>query len=216
LDPNTDIRKIVSENPISRDSTSNIDLYTYFPDAESASTNSPGNIQETQSAANILKTMKQSAVRQEIGLPIHTSHTTMAGPPSTPIYHISARPPSTPIYHISAPNPQSYHAPSPQSQVFDRCVGIQDSFDKLATSNSGNSSVASFTPTNGATEAAGFQFQIQGQGEANMMDVAPVARGIDGTDLWWDQNFDEFETDLFGFLHGEYPWNEGSNYFVYG
>jgi hypothetical protein len=198
LDPNTDIGKIVSQNPISRDSTGNIDLYTYVPDAELASNSSQSNIKETQSAANILKTMGRSAVGQEIGLPIHTSHTAIPGPPSTP------------IYRISAPKPQSYHAPSPQS------VGMQVGFDKLATSNSGNPSVSSFTPIIGATEGARFQLPIQGQGEANMMDVAPVAIEIDGANLWWDQNFDEFETDLFGFLHGEYPWSEGSNYFVYG
>jgi hypothetical protein len=204
LDPNTDIGKIVSQKPISRDSTSNIDLYTYVPDAESASTNSQGNIQETQSAANILKTMKQGAVGQEIGLSMHTSHTAMASPVNTPIYHISAQ------------KFQSYHTPSPQSQGFDCDVGMQDGFDKLATSNFGNPTVASFTPISGATGGASFQFPIQRQGEANMVGVAPVPIEIDGANLWWDQNFDEFETDLFGFLHGEYPWSGGSNHFVYG
>jgi hypothetical protein len=204
LDPNTDIGKIVSQKPISRDSTSNIDLYTYVPDAESANANSQGNIQETQPAANVLKTMKQGAVGQEIGLSMHTSHTAMPGPASTP------------IYHISPPKLQSYHIPSPQSQGFDCSVGMQDGFDKPATSNVGNPIVTSFTPISGATGGAAFQFSIQGQGEANMMGVAPVAIEIDGTNLWWDQNFDEFETDLFGFLHGEYPWSEGSNHFVYG
>jgi len=86
---------------------------------------------------------------------------------------------------------------------------MQDGCDKLATSNSENPSTASFTPITEATEGAGFQFPTQGQGE-------PVATEIDGTNLWWDQNFDEFETDLFGFLHGEYPWSEGGNYFVCG
>jgi hypothetical protein len=93
---------------------------------------------------------------------------------------------------------------------------MQDGCDKLATSNSENLSTASFTPITEATEGAGFQFPTQGQGEANMMDVAPVATEISGTNLWWDQNFDQFETDLFGFLHGEYPWGEGGNYFVCG
>lgn len=148
--------------------------------------------------------MKQNAVEQEIGLPMPASYTTMPGPPSTP------------IYQISAPKPQSYHVPSPEPQGFDCGVSTQDGFDKLATSNSGNPSVASFTPISGATEGAGFQFPIQGQGEANMIDVAPVAIEVGGANLWWDQNFDEFETDLFGFLHGEYPWSEGSNCFIYG
>jgi hypothetical protein len=80
---------------------------------------------------------------------------------------------------------------------------MQDGCDKLATSNSENLSTASFTPTTEATEGARFQFPTQGQGEANMMDVAPVATEI-------------AETNLFGFLHGEYPWSGGGNYFVCG
>jgi hypothetical protein len=202
VDPNTDIGKIVSQKPISRDSTSNVDLYTYVPDAESPNTR--GNIQETQSAASILKTMKESAVWQEIGLSRHTSLPLVSGPSSTP------------IYHISAPKTQSYHATSTQHQGFDNGVGIQDGSDKVAGSNSVNPPVASFTPIRGATEGAEFRFPIQEQGEANMMDVTPVSIGIDGANLWWDQNFNEYESDPFGFLHGEYSWNDGGNYFVYG
>jgi hypothetical protein len=93
---------------------------------------------------------------------------------------------------------------------------MQDGFDKLATANPGNPLTASFTPISEATERAGFQFPIQEQGETNMVDVATVAIETDGTNLWWDQNFHEFETDLFGFLQGEYRWSEGYNYFVYG
>jgi hypothetical protein len=93
---------------------------------------------------------------------------------------------------------------------------MQDGCDKLATSNCENPSTASCTPITEGTEGAGFQFPTQGRGEANMMDVATVTTEIDGTNPWWGQNLDEFETDLFGFLHGEYSWSEGGNYFVYG
>lgn len=148
--------------------------------------------------------MKQSAVGQEIGMPIHAGPAPMPGPSNAS------------IYRISAPKPQPYHAPSPQSQVFDCGVDMQVGFEKLATSNSRNPSTATFTSISEATEGAGFQFQMQGPGEANIMDVAPVVAGIDAANLWWDQNFDEFETDLFGFLRGEYPWSEGGNYFVCG
>jgi hypothetical protein len=213
LDPNTDIGQIVSQKPISRDSTSNIDLYTYVPSVESspASTNSHGNIQETQSAADILRAMKQIPGGQEIGLPMHVGHTSMPGPSSAS------------AYHTSAPKPQLYHAPPLQSQVFDCSVGMQGSFDKVtrSTTNSGNPSTAtsaSFTTISAATEGAGFQFPIQGQGEANMMDMDPaqVAVETNGANLWWEQRIDEFETDLFGFLRGEDPWSEGGNHFVSG
>lgn len=148
--------------------------------------------------------MKQSVVRQEIGLQIHGGHTSMPSPSSAP------------IYHISASKPHQYHAPSPQSQVFDCVVDMQDGFDKLVTSNSGNPSAASFTPVSEATEGTRFQFPIQEQGEGNMMYEAPLAIEADEGNLWWDQSFQEFETDPFGFLQGENPWSEGCNYFVYG
>jgi hypothetical protein len=147
--------------------------------------------------------MKQSAVGSEIGFPI-------AG--SAPMSGSS----NTSIYHIPAPKPQPYYAPSTQSHVFDCGVGMQGGFDKLATSNSGNPSTASFTSINEAAESAGFQFQIRGPGEATMMDVLPEAAELDVANLWWDQNFDEYETDFFGFWRGEYPWSEGGNYFVCG
>jgi len=212
LDPNTDIGQIVSQKPISRDSASNIDLYTYVASVESSSTSPQGNIQETQSAADILRTMKQIAGRQETGLSVHARHTPLPGPSSTS------------NYHISAPNPQPYHtlAPPLQPQVFGGGVGIQEVFDKPTTHlNSRNPSTAtsaSFTPISAATEGAGFQFPIQGQGEANMMNMnlAQVAMETDGANGWWEQRIDEFETDLFGFLRGEHQWSEGGNYVVCG
>jgi hypothetical protein len=123
---NANIGQIASQKPTSRGSTSNIDLYTYVPNAESGNTNSHGNIQETQPAENILETMKQSAVRKETGLQMHASYTPMPGPSSAP------------IYHVSAPELQPYHAPPPPSRVFDCAVDMQDGFDKLATANPGN------------------------------------------------------------------------------
>lgn len=200
-----DFGQILSQGPASRDSVGNIDLYTYVANIESPSTDEKANGRQTQPLAEKSKTTTKIAVGSEINSTIQTDY---PPPRSTGV---------EPIYYPSGPGTK-FHGTPTQHYVVDYSANMCSGLDKSPSSNTVNQPCTDFTQISDMPARIEHQLrtQVQGQERLAPKNIESVGSERNMTDVWWDKSFNEFETDLFGLLYGEYSWPDGGNFFLCG